>query len=106
MIRLRQSSPSCLAALQQQHHQAALERGQFAAVALLQDRRQFAAETPEARQRVAVRDVQQSVEELLPQVAVRVPEEQKWKKSDTRACLMLTANQKLHHLVFLPLTQL
>lgn len=66
------SSPHCTVALQQQNHQAALERGQFAAVVLLQDGRQFAAEAPQARQRAAVRHVQQSVEELLPQVAVGV----------------------------------
>lgn len=60
-----------LAALQQLHQQTALQRPQLAAaVVLLQDTRQLFPEVGQARRRGAVRDVQQSVEKLLPQLAV------------------------------------
>lgn len=42
-----------LAVLEQQNHQTALERGQFAAVVLLQDGRQFEAEAQQAREGAA-----------------------------------------------------
>lgn len=62
--------------LQQLDHQAALQRRQLAAVVLLQDGGEPAAEAPQARQRAAVRHVEQRVEELQPQVGVGVPEEE------------------------------
>ena len=64
------SLPTRFAILQQQNHQAALERSQFAAVVLQQDGRQFAAEARQAGRRGAVGHVEQRVEELLPQLAV------------------------------------
>lgn len=67
------SSATCLAVLQQHHHQAVLQCGELAAVLPLQGGRQFLAEALQAQRRVAVRYVQQCVEELQPQVAVRVP---------------------------------
>lgn len=69
------SFPGCFAALQQLNHQATLQRAQLAAVVLLQDRRQFSTQTLQVGQRGTVRNVQQDVEELLPQVAVRNPAE-------------------------------
>lgn len=66
------SSASRLTALQQQNQQPVLQNRQFAAVVLLQDGGQPAAEAVEARQGAAVRHVEQDVEELQPQVAVGV----------------------------------
>lgn len=72
----RRSSASRSVDLQQLDHQAALQRGQLAAVVLPQDGAQTAAEALQARQRAAVRHVEQRVEELQPQVGVGVPDEE------------------------------
>lgn len=67
------SSASSLAALQQLNHQAALERRQLAAVVPLQDRRHLVAEPLQVGRGTAVGNVEQSVEELRPQVAMGIP---------------------------------
>lgn len=67
------SSAGGSASLQQLDHQVVLQRLQLAAVVLLQDRRQLAAEARQARRRLAVRHVEQRVEDVQPQVAVRLP---------------------------------
>lgn len=69
----RQSSVRRPPSLQQLNHQPALERRQFVAVVLLQDRRQLVAQQRQTRQAVARWNVEQRVEEVQPQVAVRVP---------------------------------
>lgn len=72
-LQVAPSSTSSLAALQQLNHQAALQRCQLAAVVPLQDGRQPVAEPLQVGRGIAVRNVEQSVEELRPKVTVGIP---------------------------------
>ena len=60
-------------ALQELDDQTCLQRGQLGPVVLLQDAAQTAPQLTQAGQGTAVLHVQQSVEQLVPQVAVGIP---------------------------------